>query len=58
MFHLVIKLEDGEISEHAGRMKDAGQEESGAANQSDPSDLQHGGWLRREGHQKVAKMVI
>ncbi|XP_031259697.1 pinin isoform X2 [Pistacia vera] len=53
----VVKLEDGEITEHAGAMKDAGQEGTGAANQSDrkPSDLQHGGWSRRDGHQKVAK---
>ncbi|KAJ0077902.1 hypothetical protein Patl1_36906 [Pistacia atlantica] len=54
----VVKLEDGEITEHAGAMKDAGQEGTGAANQSDrkPSDLQHGGWSRRDGHQKVAKV--
>lgn len=60
VFYLVVKLEDGEITEHAGSLKDAGQEGTGAANQSDrkPSDLQHGGWSRRDGHQKVAKVVI
>ncbi|XP_044479092.1 pinin-like isoform X1 [Mangifera indica] len=54
----VVKLDDGEITEHAEAMKEAGQEGTVAANQSDrkPTDLQHGGWSRRDGHQKVAKM--
>lgn len=54
-----MKLEDGEIDEHAGAVKDTGVEGVDSANQSDmkPSSLQQSGWSRRDGHQKAANMV-
>lgn len=54
----VVKLEDGEIDEHAGAVKDTGVEGVDSANQSDmkPSSLQQSGWSRRDGHQKAANM--
>lgn len=57
-----MKLEDGEIIEHAGtenNVKDADVEGADIVNQSDkkPSNLQQTGWSRRDGNQKAAKMV-
>ncbi|KAJ4716988.1 pinin-like [Melia azedarach] len=57
----VVKLEDGEIIEHAGtenNVKDADVEGADIVNQSDkkPSNLQQTGWSRRDGNQKAAKM--
>ncbi|KAL5787539.1 hypothetical protein ACOSP7_004488 [Xanthoceras sorbifolium] len=59
----VVKLEDGEITEPEGEMKDekkkgVGIEATGTASQSDRklSNLQQSGWSRRDGHPKPAKM--
>ncbi|KAK2664315.1 hypothetical protein Ddye_002889 [Dipteronia dyeriana] len=59
----VVKLEEGEITEPEGGMRyekkeDAGVEGTGIVNQSDRklSNLQQGGWSRRDGHPRVTKM--
>ncbi|KAK3184981.1 hypothetical protein Dsin_032267 [Dipteronia sinensis] len=58
----VVKLEEGEITEPEGGMKDekedAGVEGTSIINQSDRKlfNLQQGGWSRRDGHPRVTKM--